>query len=547
MTTRPLDYSIWAAARLREGIPIESIEPARMAGVWLEWLGICRSLNGGGDRREAFDHWIRAHPQGRDLMLHVADVPPGLAEFPEPEAPAPSGDLIYVDVPELPKPARLTSKQARAAEGTGEFVSVFADYIHKVVNTLPREMAEAAALTTASIAVSRRLCLPAPFEDIYPILWVLWVAPSTIYHKTTALNLIRKFIREINMSYLLLPQESSNDRLMQNMAGIKPVNFDQMKLWEQARERHSWQHAAQRGIVVDEASSVFGSFDKEYNRGKIETFLTAYDCEEEKAVETNKHGLIYIRYMYMPILGATTPMSIQFANSLYMWGSGFWPRFTMLAPERLFPPKPLKQNFTRIERPVAIADAIVRLLNALPEPPALDPSAEPAPPPSVTVLLGDGVWEHWQHYNEAMSYQFQNPDVISDYRLRLICGRLPVKLLRVAILLAALDWDGEGAPRIEMCHYARAHQIAEQWRVNAHRFVEIMNRKPEGEDLEKRVLNTIRNLKSGGRAATTREIWRTTHWPREVLDQMLEQMRADGLIESAKTVGGRTSEWVVNG
>jgi hypothetical protein len=509
---------------------------------WVEFYGICRYLNGGEDRRSAFDEWARNHPQGGEIFHLVGAISPALVDYPEPKESDPATDTaLYVDVPDLPNAARLSPTMERLATESGRFVAEFSDYVHQVVNTLPREMSEAAALTILSIAVARRLYLPTYFEDIYPILWTLWVAPSTVFHKTTALNLVRRLVRDI-MPWLLLPEESSNDRLIQNMAGLKPVNWEQLKLWDQDRLRHGWRHAAQRGIVVDEASSLFGSFDKEYNRGKIETFLRAFDCADEVAVETNKHGIIYMRYLYMPLLGATTPTSIQFANNTFMWESGFWPRFVVLAPERMFPDRPHRKS-ERIHRPPALGHRIRQLLQKLPEPgEQTDPAAEPSPPPQLAVTMDQACWEHWLEYRDTLTYVFQNPKIVSDNRIKLMYGRLPVKLLRAAMLLAADDWpEGEAAPRITEPHYARAFQIAEQWRINAHRFVEIMNQPPQGEDLERRLLKTIEHMIQDGRPTTTRELARVTHWPRETLNSLLAQMNEDGLLELV--AAGKTRVW----
>ncbi len=547
MNPNAYTYSAWAAARLRAGASLDSLDLDRLTAPWLEWVGVCRMLNG-GDRRAAFDTWAHAHPDGTQLIAEVFDQPIQLTEFPDDVRPPAAIDPLVIDVtvPDLPAKARLTPALERAAAGAGQFLDLFTGYILEVVNTLPREMAEAAALTVVSMAVARRLCLPTYFDDLYPILWTLWIAPSTVFHKTTALNLVRRLIREV-MPHLLLPQESSNDRLLQNMAGIQPSNYDQLSLFDQEQWRLSARFAGQRGIVVDEASSVFGSFDKEYNRGKIETFLTAFDCEEQKVHETNKHGAIYLRHLYMPFLGATTPVSIQFANTTFMWESGFWPRFTLLVPERLFPAKSDRRE-GRVARPPELEQALRRLLHHLPEPAhSADPHAPPEPPQALTVTLEDGVWAHWQEYNEALSYEFQHPERVPDYRLRLIGGRLPVKLLRVALLLAALDWQPEqaSAPRITLGHYARAHQITEGWRVNAYRFVELMNRRPDSAHHEQRLVEAIQRLTEAQMPATTRELVRLTHWERELVETLLRQMEADGAVERERSQSRRTEVWKV--
>lgn len=532
-------YATWAAAQLRAGADPESIDAGRLSGIHLEWLGVCRTANG-ADRRTVFDNFVHGHPQGKQFVAEVFAVQPGTAE-PVHDVPP---ERIMVDVPPLPRAASLTAAMARQAGDTGEYLDVFAAYIHQIANTLPRDFTQAAALYTLSLAVARRLHVSTYFEgEIYPCLWILWVAESTVFHKTTGLNQVLRLARS-TMDHLLLPDESSRDRLIHDMAGKPPANMDQLTLWEKQRIDRGRLHAGQRGIVLDEVSSLFSGFRKDYNAGSVEVFLKAYDCEPEKTYSTLKHGNLYVRFMYMPILGGTTPAAIQRSGDLYMWQNGFWPRFTPLVPEVVFPEK-LKHNDDIITRPESIDRTLRGLLERLPEPQiGLN---EPIPPKSIHVPIDKGAWKHWQEYADAMLYHLQHPDMTDDDRMRKLYGRLPTKLLQVATLLAALDWPaGAEQPRIEMRHYARAHQIVEAWRVNAHRFVAIMDRPLAGQDNERRLLNTISQLAKQETLPTTRELHRALHWPREKIESLLSQMERDGLIEAAQTDSKRTKFWKVS-
>src|SRR5262245_33870717 len=132
-----IEYGPWAAARLRAGAEATAIDAARLAGPWLEWLGVCRMLNG-KDRRAAFETWAKSHPNGRDLAQQVLSVPANLAEYPEPEQP-PARAGVYVDIGELPKEARLTAAMEKAASDTGTFLSEYVDHTAQIVNTIPGE------------------------------------------------------------------------------------------------------------------------------------------------------------------------------------------------------------------------------------------------------------------------------------------------------------------------------------------------------------------------------------------------------------------------
>ncbi len=545
MTTPP-PYGPWAIARLRDGAELDSLALDRLSADAAEFAGICRYLNG-GDRREAFDVWTRSHPRGETILRDVFAIPRGMVDYPEPEEDA-HGDLLLVDVASLTTPASLTAAMERAATDTGEYLAAYVDYVRQIANTMPAEMNVAAALCLVSIAVARRVYFPTYFEpQVFPNLWVLIVAESTVWHKTTALNAARRLARS-HMAHLLLPEESSADRLIQELAGMDPANYNQLTMFDQERWRRSKMFAAQRGLVIDEASSLFGSFQKDYNIGKVETLLKCFDCDEERVHTTVRHGNLYLRWLHMSLLGATTPAAIQKAASLQMWQMGFWPRFAVLVPERLFPDK-LVHPEDDIHRPALLDNTLQQLVNRLPQPKPDSFEDRARPPEALAVTFDRAAWDHWRAYSDCMLYDLQHPDVTNDDRLRKMYGRLPVGLLKVATLLATLDWStddqGRKAPHVAISHYARAHQIVEGWRLNAARFIAVMDKPLAGEDHEQRLLRAIRDLTQKGPAATTRNLYHWLHWERVKVTGMLEDLRRDGLIEETESEGRRTKVWRV--
>lgn len=546
-----ISYAAWAIARMRAGAEPQTINADRLNAEWREVFGVLRMAN--GDRAGAFNAWCKAHPNGKAVLKAVADVPPTLTEYPEAEAEQEKANardrVIVVDVPELPKAARLTQAMERAGSDTGAFIQTYAEHVRQIANTLPEDFSIAASLAIASIAVARRLHIVTFFEpQIFPALWVLWVAESTIFHKTTALNVARRLIRA-TMPHLLLPDESSSDRLIQELAGMEPINFTKMPYDQQGKWRKAVLHAGQRAIVIDEASSLFGSFRKDYNIGKVEVFLKAYDCDEEKTYSTIRHGQITMRWLYLPLLGATTPAAIQAAANLQMWQMGLWPRFVTLVPERMFPER-ITHSDDPISRPASLDATIAKLLERLPQPDDSVELGDSGPknkqPASLEVSIAAEAWRHWVKYNEALSHDLQHPDVTPDDRLRKMYGRNPVRLLQTATLLAALDWAAEGkgpAPKVALAHYGRAHCIAETWRANAHRFVEVMDRPLEGADREARIVNMMRYLNVKGEPVTVRNLTKYMGWKRDDVQGLLTQMLSDGLAEEVQSETKRSKVW----
>ena len=535
-----MDYTNWTIARLREGASCDTINVEQLNGLGAEFLGVCRTLNG-GDRRAAFDEWTAHHPHGADIRTKIFEIYPAPEEFPK-QKKNEMACITYVALPELPKSGRLTAAQERAATDTGEWIQQYVDHASQIVNTIPRHFSESAALSIVSVAIMRRVMCPTFFEDIYPNIWTLWVAESTIFHKTTALNIARRLIRA-TMPHALLPEEQTGDRLVQEMAAVDPTNLAQMTMFDQELWRKKKINAGQRSIVIDEASSLFNGFRRDFNVGKVETLLKAYDCDPHKEFTSIKHGTLILRYLYLSFLGATTPVMVQSAANMQMWQNGFWVRFIPLVPDKEFP-DPIQYHDELIHRPKEIDEKILFLLEKLPKvEPSISVDSAPPAPPFLCASFDKDVWQAWMKYNDAMSYDLQREDVMPDNRLRYMYGRMPVKLIKVATLLATLDWDGDGAPRIRMSHYAKAHQICEVWRLNAHQFIKLMDTPLEAKHQEQQVLTVIGQLNQRGIVATSREIYRSTGWARERVNALLADMQGDGLLEGFQA--GRAQAWKV--
>jgi hypothetical protein len=107
----------------------------------------------------------------------------------------------------------------------------------------------------------------------------------------------------------------------------------------------------------------------------------------------------------------------------------------------------------------------------------------------LTVSLGDDVFDAWQRFSKIMSYDLLTDDL--DNRLWGWYGRAPTHCLKVAMIIAALDWpENTPAPRIEMQHLSRALAIVNQWRASAHRAL-AMASQSETTRLQVRVMRQI--------------------------------------------------------
>lgn len=471
-------------------------------------------------RAAAFDAALAGLSNGPAIRAAVVAADPG-ADLDE-LAPKPQPDPGSGDMPELPESARLDP--ALGAD-VCPWLDLYTDYARKVSPMTPAIFHESAALWLACVAIARRLMLPMPYGEIYPNLFIAWVANSTLYHKTTALNVARAAARDA-FPHLLAPQDTTPEAFLSDLAGQQPANYASMSLPEQQAWSKGRNFAAQRGWVVDEISGLMAGAGKDYNAGLLESLLRFYDCDEIFTRSTKKEGRVVVKNSYLALLGASTPTAMSlYLTAERLWGLGWWPRFAILTPTD---ERPAWQDATRAERPERLINDLARLYKRLPV------ATYPNFPTPETVYLGEGVYSAWQIYNRAMSYDLLTPEL--DTQLWATYGRLPTMVLKIAMILAALEWPEGGACQIELPQLARAMAIAETWRESAHRAKAGAN--DTGFDqIKKRILKQIAKYPAG---ANISKIYRGMQdkTPSEI-DLALSDMVLAGLVEKVDPEPGK--------
>jgi hypothetical protein len=371
----------------------------------------------------------------------------------------PAAEIRPQAVPALPEWAKMPPNLAKQV---GAWLDLYTDYGRSVSPMTPRTFHESAGLWLASVAIARRLVLRMPYDDIYPNLFIVWLAETTLYRKSTALNIGRKLAREV-LAHLMAPQDTTPEALLSDMAGYQPQNLGALPLAEQQEWEKSRDFSAQRGLVYDEMSGLMAGAGKDYNAGLLEAFLRFYDCDSHYDRSSRGQGRVVVKNSYLSILGASTPAAMSFHfKSERLWGLGWWPRFAILTPEG----RPEWEEPRAEPRPSEIAQKLQVLYNRLPT------AKYPDFPQPLEVKLGAGVYDAWSKYNRALSHELLtdelNPNLKGTY------GRLPTHALKIAMILAALDWSAsDPAPKIELPHLARAIEIAETWRASAHRALDL--------------------------------------------------------------------------
>jgi len=488
------DYGAWAATRLRDGHPLEAIDTSRVTGVWLEFVGACRSANG-TDRRIVFDHWIDRHPNRSEIIQRMFAVRPDAdAPFVDGGAGRGGGHHLYdiaVDVPALPD--IVTDAERQAGRRAGAWIDEYVDWAHRLAALTPRVFHESAALWLIGLTIARRVRLPLANGNIFPNQYTIWVAESSLYAKSTGVELARRVAREADVLHLIMPTPYTVASLYTDMRGKEPANYallemDTRQQWDKGR-----QFAAYRGILQDEITDLIRLMFREHNVGFEESVMKFYDCVGHSHT-TKGEGLTRIESSYLSIMGATTPAALKDVTGNRFWLSGMWARTALLVPDE----RPVLDvgGLGEVAVPGRLAGQLRQLYGRLPG------VSWPNEPMALNATISERAFEIYSTYSVALRRQVMNE---TDERLHGIYGRQAVKLLKVATTLAAMDWRDEAAPRIEAHHMARALDIVERWRASLYRLNAYWtNHRTLA--VEAKIRMAIEN--SGAEGVTLRELYR---------------------------------------
>lgn len=513
-------------ARLVSGVPVDpnaiaSLDDTRIRDIALR----VRSANGGGPGA-AFESAIAdSFPnidERNDFRASVFSLDPS-CETSQPL----QENLVPSAYPPLPEWACVDTEPALG------WVDEYMGYADAISPMTPRIFHESAGLWLYAVGIARRIKLTMPYDTVYPNLFVAWDAQTTLHRKTTGLNTARTMARTV-FPHLLAPQESTPEALLADMAGKEPSGWEGMTAHDQAEWQEGRNHAAQRGLFSDEMSGLMAGAGRDYNIGQLEALMRFYDCDPTFTRLTRGQGRVTVRNAYLCFLGASTPGALAtHLNSERLWGMGWWPRFAMLTPED---DRPEWREPIGADTPHALIEKLAAMTKRLPV------AQWPDPPTAITATLGTGAFDAWRNYNRALSYDLITPDL--DQRLAGTYGRLPTLMLKVAIILAAMDWPKHApAPKIELTHIARAIKIAESWRASVHRVV-AQARENDFSQLTKRIMRQLGLHQRDG--MSSRDLCRSMADKRsnEIRDALDELLNLGMVVESDDRPGkiGRPSK-----
>lgn len=414
-------------------------------------------------------------PDGFRLLQKIVAADPAMSQAVlavDPNKPAPQKPAAPdVFVPPLHKSAWLTDEAQQAAEGAGRWLTEFTAWAIRRSPMTPPIMLEAGGIWLIGLATARRAYVQI-HERIYPHLYVMWVAMTTRYAKSTGFHAVEAVAMHA-MPYLIMPSESTPEALMSSLSGKMPDNFSDLPKYEQRLLTASRTYAAQRGLLIDEASSLLGASKKDYMQGLAEMLLLGYDAPARMTRATKSGGYTAVYNLGLSILGATTPAAMARYVAPDRWEDGDMARYALLFPDG---PLPYTDDIGDYLPPMEVIEQIKTLHNRLPAPPDVNIYEAEVPPTPETIAaeIDKAALAAFRKYRKAM---VEAVDRDLDVRLHGNYGRLPVMALKVALSLALIDWAQQAKgnqPVIQLGHWAKAQMIVESWRSSLHRLLDTL-------------------------------------------------------------------------
>jgi hypothetical protein len=389
------------------------------------------------------------------------------------------------------------------------------------------------ALAILSTAIARRVYVNVGTSAIFPNLYMLLTAPSTLYTKTTGFRSALKVLDAAGLSHLLLPDGVTPQSLITEMSDRPQDNF---KDWGQDT-KEEWQQerlfAGQRAWWIDEAARLLSQFQQKHLADLLPIILRLYECEPKIKVSTQMRGRETVRNAYLTICGPTTPAALRpHLKTPDYWTNGLFARFLLITPDtapvRVFYPDPFPI-------PTNLSKHINQLTFDRLESPKENVLGPVSAPPATEAKVPKEVRQYWDNYHAAM-FELINKKAVPE-KLSAWYGRLHEKAIKIAMLLAASDWAkaAKGNPLIiQPGHWARAQEITEGYRASLHRIVEESGQPIESEDDEmaEKLLTRVKSGTRNSRRELAQDLNMRTGIQRERFETMIAQLIKDGdLVE----------------
>jgi hypothetical protein len=436
-----------------------------------------------------------------------------ISAVPKLEAPAP---VVKVDPPAklapmmrpaLPAYAAMSEDDLRLASTGRGWLGEYVTWASKAAPASPEIFHEAMGLWLLASISTRRIALPWGGRNVYGNLYILIVAKTSLYRKSTAMRQVLRVLEAAKLDALRLPEDATPEALFDELCGVKPSNFDALSDEQRADWMKGRTVAAQRTFIKDEASSIFANLRKEYYGGLAELLLQGYDPDGGRIQKLLKgRGLVTLKRMCLSFLGATTPVMLAKYMTNEERENGFFARMAIITPEE---PPVYRSSFDPVNVPAVLSDRLYAVFaqvlpwNRSGKQSAGSLSPEPLEQPVMQATIEPIAAQRLDKYSQAVGFDMVQDEIAGDKDASY--SRLPEMAIKAALLLAMSDTQPGQITHVTLAHALAGMMIAERWRESLHR-LDRDTARATGNRTEDKVLEYLRM--AGASGSTLREIKR---------------------------------------
>lgn len=451
--------------------------------------------------------------------------------------------------PDLPEWAKLSADELTEAAHTGKFLRQYIEFAKDASPMTPIQFNVSAGLAAVAIAIARRVHVRVGASKIYPNLYQIYVGPSTLQRKTTGMNTLTNLMDLAGMIPIFtLAETQTPEAFVEDMTMNLPATYDRMSPTARAVWLDRRRLFAQRGWIIDEASRLLDSFNRDYTAGLLPIVLDLYDSKDRSGERNTKSwGNESIEKAYLNIFGATTFSSIgKHVADPERWGDGFFARFSFTASNEpgawQFWPEPM-------DYPRPLVDELYRIAFRIFGPPPLtstvtnenkDEDGKSLGRPTISIEIeqlkdnaarfGAGAFEMWERYSKATGYDMllqAAKDNSIPVEMFPSYGRLGTMLVKVAMLFAVMDAQTSQIV-IERKHIAAAQRVVEMWRESLH-IVKAGGQVTAAKTFVDKVLATL--SKNGENWTIRRDLQHALGCSWAELEPAIDDLHGAGLVE----------------
>lgn len=218
-------------------------------------------------------------------------------------------------------------------------VAIPKGFIHDVVASTrnvesPTDFCIWSGFYATSCALQRRAWIwPHPFE-LYPNLFLIYMAPPAINKKSTTVNFVAKILRKLPALF-----DDPGDKELFSIpihdGSVTPEGlFDLLEprsttIYEEGSiEPIEIPLGSRLALIVDELAAFMGK--QKYNSGQITKLINLYDCKEKDSNYTIKGKLKVMENVFFNLFAATTPSGFQDSIPAEAHGGGFLSRIILV-------------------------------------------------------------------------------------------------------------------------------------------------------------------------------------------------------------------------